>query len=223
MGPNAFQSSFIPKGQIATTGSPSKKTGLLGVVAASLFVLVIVLTAGLYAYKWITKNSIVSLQKELAAAEAGLDTETIQKMSAFSRKLASGKKLIIQHKAISNFLTFLSANTVKNIEFTDFNYTTTQDSGILVSLSGESLDYASLALEQNILEKESSIKQMSFGNLSLVEGGRVSFDLSVTLDPKMVLYTSVATSSPVASDAEEDIKVDDIADIDLSIPDLDNL
>src|SRR3989344_4504611 len=226
MGPNAFQSSFIPKGSgggvISESGFPKKKAGIFGTLAITLFILVLLVTAGLFAYNWMLKSGIESLKTELAMTESGIDTKPIDTMFAFSKKLATAREVVMRHRVVSNSLALLSAHTIQNVSFSDFSYQFLPDGQLSIILSGNAPDYASIALQEKELKDLKEIKSTEFSGLTLTDKGRASFKLFMFIDPAFSVYTPPEIS-PTIDDTN--IVTDDLditSDLDLSIPDLDN-
>lgn len=188
MAPN-FQSSFIPKESVTEEIFKKKKAGMLGVLAVSLFVFSIILSVGLYVYKGIIKSDIQNLQLQLTEQEKSLDKETISKMSQFSKKLSVIRSIVSKHKVASNFLETLASSTVSSVQFIDLTYNESKNGELIVTLSGRATDYASVALQEDVFSKVKYFKSTTFSNLGLEDEGSVSFDLAITVDPKISVYT----------------------------------
>lgn len=187
MGPNNFQSSFIPKFDDGFDASDRKKTSVLGLFVSVVFVGVILVVLGLLVYSKILQSSISESKQQLALAESGLDITNMERMVLFSKKLALSKDLINKHKVISNFLSLLSKNTVQTVQFNDLTYDMSAD-GLKILLSGLSLDYGSLALQQTIFAGLKDTKSLNIGDLYIDEKGRVVFKMEIILDPASAIY-----------------------------------
>jgi hypothetical protein len=188
MAPN-FQSSFIPKESVTEEVFKKKKAGFLGVLVVSLFISSIIISAALYVYKGIMKSDIQNLESQLVEADKNIDKKTINDMSQFSDKLNVAKAIVVKHRAASNFLGFLASSTVSSVQFTDFNYDSSEDGKLNVSLKGEATNYAGVALQENIFSQNKFIKSLTFSNLTLTNKGVVSFDLIVSVDPQISTYS----------------------------------
>jgi len=188
MAPN-FQSSFIPKESVTEEVFKKKNAGMLGILVVSLFVFSIILSAGLYFYKGIIKSDIENLQLQLAEEEKNLDKETISKMSQFSKKLEVVKSIVLKHKVASNFLETLASSTVSSVQFVDLTYSEAKNGDLVVTLSGNATDYASVALQEDVFSKVKYFKSTIFSNLGLGKEGSVSFNLEITVDPKISVYS----------------------------------
>ena len=94
---------------------------------------------------------------------------------------------------ISPIFDALQTNTLKSIQFTHFAYTTPTTAGnpITVLMTGKARDYSSIALESDQLATNKNIHNSVFSDLTLDDTtGIVSFDLSFTVDPDLVMYTN---------------------------------
>lgn len=188
MAPN-FQSSFIPKGPVTEGVFKKKRAGVAGILAVSLFVTSIVVSGAMYVYKGIVKRDIQNLETELAEAEQNIDKKTINEMTQFGKKLEIARSIVARHQVVSNFLNTLSSSTVSAIQFTDFNYGSIKEGTLSVTLKGKAQSYASIAQQEGIFSKDKYFKSVVFSNLTLAEKGLVSFEVAISVDPQMLVYS----------------------------------
>jgi len=191
-----FKSSFIPKEPMTQAVFKKKKTGLVGVVAVTLFIFAIILGGGLYAYKKILNNDISSLQGQLAEAEKNIDKNTISNMARFAEKMDVVKSIIVKHQVISNILSSLSSSTVSAIYFTSFGYSNAAPNVLTVNLRGRSTSYAGVALQEDTFLKNKFFKSVKFSNLTLEDKGTVAFNTTITVDPELSIYSDYASNAP---------------------------
>ncbi len=184
-----FQSSFIPKEAAAQDIFKKKKTGALGVLAISLFVISLLAAGGLYFYKSMLRGDIEALQAELAQAENAIDTETINEMAQFSQKLRVAQSLVEKHQVISAFLTTLASSTVSTVRFDSMKYNIDKSGNLEVRLSGQADSYASIALQENTFSQDKSFKSLSFSDLALSNNNSVSFSIDLMVDSKLSVYS----------------------------------
>jgi hypothetical protein len=183
-----FQSSFIPKESATEEVFKKKKAGFVGVLAVSLFISSIVISVAIYVYKGIIKSDIQNLELQLADAEKSIDKKTIDEMSQFSKKLTSAKTIVLRHQVILKFLDSLASSTVSQVQFTDFNYGSLEQSNLIIKIKGKASSYASLALQDNVFSQNKYFKSVLFSNLALTDKGLVSFDLTISIDPQITAY-----------------------------------
>ena len=183
-----FQSSFIPKEPITEEVFKKKKAGLFGILVVSLFVATIIISIALFAYKSILGNEIESVKSQLVAAEKSIDKKTIGEMFQFSQKLSIVKSLISKHQAVSGLLGELASSTVISVQFTNFNYDASAKGGLSVNMDGKTDSYASVALQEHVFSQNKNFKSVSISSLQLSDNGSVSFKVSMTIDPKILVY-----------------------------------
>jgi hypothetical protein len=183
-----FQSSFIPKEPMTEEKVfKKKKAGVSGVLSLSLFIVSIIASVGMYAYKSILNSDIQSLESQMASAEKSIDTKSIDEMVQFSNKLQAAKDIVSKHEVISGFMNSLASSTVSTVQFIDFKYSEVKG-GLVVSMKGKTNSYASVALQENIFSQNKSFRLATFSNLTLGEGGLVLFDVSINVDPQIAVY-----------------------------------
>ncbi len=213
-----FQSSFIPKGSMGQDGAVKKKTGIFGILAVSIFVIVVLLSIGLAVYKSILGGEIENLKAQLAEAGKNIDKDSINQMSEFSKKLSVARSIVDNHQVISGFLASLASSTVSTVSFYDFNYRTISPGELSVVMRGKAKDYASVALQEKTFLANQYWKSASFSNLNLTDGGSVNFEVAVSVDPKIAIYSPYippsleATTSDPVSGIENDLKSTDSLD-----------
>src|SRR3989344_2636946 len=211
-----FQSSFIPKEPETGEVFKKKKAGIFGMVAVLLFISSIVLSIALFIYRGMLKSDITALQSELVLTEKSIDKKTINEMSQFSKRLRLTQSIILKHQVVSGFLETLSTDTVSSVYFTDFSYTNTNDDKLSVTLRGKASGYAAVALQESVFNKNKNFKSVIFSNLTLADGGLVSFDLSIVLDPKISVYSvqTVPVPTPASTTSTTTKSSASIKDID---------
>lgn len=203
-----FQSSFIPKQPAAQEMFKKQKYGIAGTFALLLFVLSLAGAGGLYFYEGLVEREIEDLKSQLTDAEAKIDKEAIAELSNFNSKLKAADTLIDKHTVVSNFLGILASSTVSSVRFTGFDYRFAQDNTLVVSINGEATSYAAVALQEDIFIKEPKISSVKFSNLQLVDGGFVSFDLDMVIDPKVSVYNPPVSEVPLPPQTQDEAKVE---------------
>ncbi|MHB1330799.1 MAG: hypothetical protein ACYCY6_02420 [Minisyncoccota bacterium] len=188
-----FQSSFIPKGPLATAGTATKVSrqsdrSILGTLAVFVFVLSILLAGGVFAYEIYLGTDIDKMGADLKAARDSLEPEIINRISDLDERIVSTKNILESHTIISPLFTYLEEWTVSNVRFTRFAYTTTAE-GLIIEMSGEARGYSSVAQQAQIFGAEDSpMKSPIFADLNLDEEGKVTFSFEASVDPALVSF-----------------------------------
>lgn len=203
-----FQSSFIPRAPVS--GPALAKSGRSGfnVLATIVFVLVLLATGGVFFYKMTINKAIASLTEEIAVAEAAADKAKIDELANFDKRLKSIDSILSQHVAVSEYLKLLSDNTLKNLSFSEFQFSTAgKNLPIKASFKGTAPSYAAIAQEESILLANPHALSLRFANFSLAKNGAVNFSLEAEfkndlLNWSKTLEPEVDTSATVPAEVE---------------------
>ncbi len=195
-----FQSSFIPKGPVTTSGVASlaekkKGRGFFGFLATVIFILAIVTALAVFGYNLYLSSNIAKMGSDLTTARASLDPDVINQISRLNSRIISTQELISKHTILSPFFDFLESSTLKSLRWTSFKYATTKD-GLSLIMEGQARGYSALALQAEIFNKTKYIKSPLFSNLILDDKGNVTFAFFATLDPSIVSYKKSLESTP---------------------------
>lgn len=187
-----FQSSFIPKGPIATTGTATKVSreagrSILGTLAVFIFILALLVTVGVFGYEFYLKANISKMTDDLALARKSLEPETIKKIADLDGRIISTKDLLENHIVLSPLFDYLENSTLKSVRFTQFDYRTTEK-GLEITMRGQARGYGAVALQSEIFNKSPYFKNPIFADLDLDDKGNVTFSFRTNLDPSIVSY-----------------------------------
>lgn len=225
-----FQSSFIPKGPLASSAGSNlvkrpKEKSLFGYIGMVVFVLSVLLAGGVFGYKYYLKNRIASMEASLEQARADLDLETIEELMNLDRRIKSTKQLVSKHVVLTPLFEFLEIFTPKTLRFNDFKYSVS-DGAIKLSMKGEARGYAALAAHADIINKSEHFKDPVFSDLTLSPKGDVVFSFTATVDPNLVSYLRQveppAVESSQSADTDLDSLIDDLDSLE-PLPDLDTI
>lgn len=200
-----FQSSFIPKGPVASSGRPTpvqaKQKSLVGFLATVIFALALAASAGVFGYNQFLSYRISQTGAEIEAARAQVDADGVRELVDLDNRLASTANLLNSHAIISPLFDFLESSTLRSVRFTEFGYSTT-DKGIELRMSGEALGYSALALQSEAFSASQYFKNPVFSDLNLDEDGNVTFTFKATVDPTLVSYKRIIEQEAILEEAE---------------------
>ncbi len=183
--------SFIPKRPIAVGGpsTSSRHLSPLSLVAFIILFAAIILAVGVLVWKISLERDIRDLQGELQAAKEVLDDDVISELVAVSSRLQAAKTLLNNHRAVSAFFDFLEPITMKNVRFRNFTFTAAANNQVSVSMDGEAIGFATLALQSDvILSNAQYFKQPAFSGVAVDKNGVVNFRFTSLIDPSIVSY-----------------------------------
>lgn len=219
-----FQSSFIPKGPLGSSGPGSsglarrENRSLLSFLGLIIFTLSVVLAIGVFGYKFYLKYHIKNMGTALEEARTSLQPETIDELTRLDNRIISTKELVAAHRILSPLFEFLETSTPKTVRFSDFRYQVV-GSQIELFMKGEARGYSVLAFQADIFNKSDYFKNPVFSDLSLNDKGDVVFSFTATLDPKLLSYSRQLESTQTPA-PEESL---DLMEGELESMNLDNL
>lgn len=210
-----FQSSFIPKSSVMGRGAIHEKSSVFGTLSVIIFVISLLGTGGIFAYKKMMESSISNLQSELAAAEAAVDKAKIDELANFDNRIKSLEDILTGHVTISSYLDLLGDNMIKNLSFSSFNYSALDsEKPITATFVGVAPSYRAIAQEEAILLANPNVLSVKFADFALNKSGGVGFKLeadfkgnefkwsSIVADKVTVpgaAATSTSTTTPIGS------------------------
>lgn len=161
-------------------------SGLLFIVGVISIGGSLVATGGIYLYKGIAAKNRDEIQKQVTELEQKLRTEGVnQQMLELDRKLSSARSVLEGHVASSNVFKLLEENTLLQVQFTTFAFTA---DARVVNLTGNAAGYSTVASQVRVFESLPEVQDVTFGGLQLSETGKLSFKMSLTLDPALLRW-----------------------------------
>lgn len=113
-------------------------------------------------------------------------------MYQFNSKLQTAKLIVARHRVFSSILKEIASSTVSNIFLTDFVFDIDDKDISKINMKGLSASYGAIAQQESILLKKSNFKSVSVSNISLLDKGEISFDVSLTLDSSLLKYRPIS-------------------------------
>ncbi len=187
-----FQSSFIPKGPVASSvASPlayrSKEKSLLAFIAVIIFTGSVLVAALVFGYKFYLNYSIAKMANDLELARVALEPEAVSEIIRLNDRILMTEELIGSHLVLSPLFKFLEASTLRSVRFSSFNYALSER-GLELTMRGEARGYAVLALQADQFNKTENFENPIFFDFSLDEKGNVIFFFRATVNPGLLSY-----------------------------------
>jgi hypothetical protein len=209
------QTSFIPKRPLVNgEGKVHHTTNFFSIIAIVVFITVLALAGVVFAYQSYLNSSLTKTKSNLETVLAQFQPDLISQLSRLDNRIETAKALLDEHVAPSGFFTFLANETLQNIRFTSFSYTTNGDGTASVVMSGQATSFAAVASEAAELssaQDQTYFQDPLFSDLNLDASGNITFTLSGTVNTNAFLYRSTvnassapavtASSTPVATNS----------------------
>jgi len=182
------KTSFIPQKSLSTVSKKKSTSGLFFFISVIIFILSVLGSIGIIAYKKVVEQGIENKAGSLERAKEAFDPNLIESLSRLDNRIESSKELLNSHIAISPIFSLLEDLTLKNVEFDQFEFRA-EDSGLMTLLmSGQAKDYATVVLQSDTFGQSKSLRDQIFSDVNLNKFGNVGFSFRAVVDPSLVSY-----------------------------------
>lgn len=209
--------SFIPKKPLIENRR-GNASGFIFLLAFLVFIGSIVAAGAVFLYGAYLHRALDSKTQSLEAAKGAFESAgAIETLVRLDSRIMQAKSLLTEHVAPSAIFAFLSAQTLERVRFTSFEYTKQDDGSVAVELQGLTDSFATIALQSDQFGASKGLRNIIFSNIVVETEGGVSFSLTATVDPSLLLYsknlgqpavvlpmpsdTSVASTTPSTGDS----------------------
>ncbi len=165
-------------------------TNIFSTIATTLFVVTILLSAGVYGYTLFLKQQIAQADRDLSASRTTFEPETLHNLITVSSRIMSAQTLLEQHSVVSELFRLLETTTVKKVKFSNFSYQV-KNNIPSISMEVDAEGYNALAYQSQIFNQNPYIKSPSFSNFELGENGTVKAKFQAMIDPSLVSYKRI--------------------------------
>ncbi|MBI5405786.1 hypothetical protein HY972_02000, partial [Candidatus Kaiserbacteria bacterium] len=140
---------------------------------------------------------------ELTKAEAAIDPASVANFLRLRDRLSLGNALLGKHPAFSGFFTSLGTLLPTTVRFSSFHVTLDSSGMARIEGSGVAKNFNALAAASTAFADDGRVKDAVFSKMTIGKDNSVSFGLSATLDPKLIVFSPEAATQPppAASDA----------------------
>ncbi len=195
------QTTFMPRKPMSDAVQTKRSGGGVFLAVGSVILAVaIIISGGLFFYgQMYLPNSLATEQSALHSAVSQFSSSPLSDMVTLSNQLAATKLVLGQHTALSSLFSFLAANTVASVSFTNFSYTTSNNV-FTVKLTGMAASFAALDAEENQLQTAGTILQNpTVSDVAVTKTGAVTFTITGAVSISDVLYENNFSNGIVAS------------------------
>lgn len=190
-----MQASFIPKKPLTEArGGGRGFSGLVFLVAVLVFVASVAAAGGAFMYQRLLQQSLDSKKNSLAKYQEAFDLPSIQALVRFDSRIREAKTILASHVSPSAIFAFLSEQTLERVQFLSMKYELGDDGVGSISLEGVTNSFSTIALQSDQLGASKALKDIVFSDITVEEGGKVSFTVSAKVDPALLLYSKNLTT-----------------------------
>ncbi|MBI2476468.1 MAG: hypothetical protein HYV67_04485 [Candidatus Taylorbacteria bacterium] len=198
-----FQTSFIPKKSLAQglNYARPEAVSVTLLIAIILFMLTLAAAGGVFAYKKVLVGRINDMNARLAQARNSFEPDLIEQLNKLNKRIISANKIVASHTAVSPIFDLLENDTLATVRFNSFSYDLKDSGAASLTMTGEAVNFSSVALQSDIFGQEKHIKNPVFSDLNPNQSGNIVFKFSGAVDPALIAYKN----SLVAPEAAEQL------------------
>jgi hypothetical protein len=202
-----MQTSFIPKKPIVATPDESRGISLFLLLAIIIFIVSLAMAGGVFLWKDSLVKKIAEDKVALESEKQSYEEKTIDFLIRLDDRIRVSEELLSRHLAVSPVFYMLEKSTLQKVRLKTMKFSYNGDKG-QIDLTGLAQSYATLANSNQsyeVLSKQSDsfgaenlrtlISQPVISDFSPTADGSVAFSFSATVNPGLVSYAGVATSS----------------------------
>ncbi len=212
---NSFQTSFIPKKEISSTGASKEPRSLFTMIALFLFIVTLLASGGIYLYKTYLIKQESSLSSSLSKTRDTFEKDTLEELELFNKRSEAATKILAGHIVLTPLFSRLSEITIPSVQYRTFEYQSGTNAHA-VSIKGIAKDYRSIAQQSDAFNttKGRSFKNVLFSDLTRDKNNYISFNLSFEIEPELLSYEknlmipSVKSTSEEVSDQNKNVEIE---------------
>ena len=175
---------------------------LLSLIAWVIFIVVLIAAGGSFFYQSYLNGAIASDQQSLNLTQGEFDTATINQIIRLDSRLNAAGTLLSGHSAVSNIFAELENTTLQTVRFSNFNFSSGNQNLLTLTMNGEAKSFSDVALQSAAFNKTPYFKNLVVTGLTVEQSGLVSFNMTLTVDPSLIVYqppagTPSTTQAPV--------------------------
>lgn len=211
-----FKTSFIPKKPIQPSIDKrvEQRAGInfFMLIATILFITAVLLTAGVFAYKFTLMGAIKAQLSTLETARQSFEPSFINEANRLNSRIVNINRILNSHLAPSAIFSLLQEFTLQTVAFNRFLFQDGTDGTIKIQASGEADSFRSIVLQSDKFGQSGYLRDVLFAGLEPNDRGNINFTMEASLDPQLVLYRKhlVPIQPPAVEPVEEENPAEDI-------------
>lgn len=202
---NQFTTTFIPKKPMvqedASTNAPvSRPVGFLSSMSLILFFITLAVGGGVFLWEKYETSKVAVLADSVSKVEKEFEPQLITQLQLLDKQLRNAQVLVKNHTVTSPLFDLLEASTLKQIQFSKFDYVVDDKAGVQIRMAGIADSYQAIAQQADVLGASTFLKNVIFSNFFLNPQGKVSFDVSFGVTPEFLNFqTAPLATKPLSN------------------------
>lgn len=175
--------SFIPKRAQIDEGYSRPAFASLTFFGILLFIVSLVLAAGVYIYKKSANSNIKKLLAEVEKQKEEFEPALINELVSTATAIKAAKEVISGHRVASPVFDILEKNILKEVELTGFRETAEG-----LTIDGEALGLRKLVEQTIVLRQDPRVRTLTLQKINPAEGGKILFTIEVLLNSDVLTF-----------------------------------
>ncbi len=185
-----INSSFIPKKDIKKVkGSRKSPVNVFLLISIIIFLTAVLGSAVVWLWKDSLRKENQSRLESLNNSRDNFGLDSIEKYVLLSNRIAAADQILSNHTSVEQLFEILEDDTLTSIVLSNFDMQFS-DEKVTVTSRGIAPDYNHVALQADQYTANTDIKELLLSNVNEDNNGGVSFNLSFSLDKKILLKTN---------------------------------
>lgn len=151
-----------------------------GILALVIFLISLLILAGLYFYERGIKTDIKKMAQEIEKQKEEFDPALINELISVSKNIEAAKTVVREHQVVSPIFALLQENTLSQMYFQKFS-----ENKNLIALEGEAKDYLEVVKQVLVLKTNPLVQEIKFSKLAKGNKDKISFALEISLKPEI--------------------------------------
>lgn len=232
---NSQSTSFIPqrptKGKVGARGV--RKIYVLTYISYVLFCGALFAAGATFFYNLTVQNQLDETKQALAAERENFNQADIESVRELDKRIAVARERMNNHISVLSIFEALEQSAVQALRFTRFDYKRAQDDAPVVTITGSTGRFDTVAFQRDVLSVNPVLANSSITEIGLqavdTDSGEaenfeqvITFALEKTVEPSVVPYVPRVNSGAVtqvtqqeseqSTDADEDSQSQDSAE-----------
>lgn len=152
-------------------------------IGFTVFIITIAAYGGLILLTRTQNKAVEAIATQIQEKQKEFDPTTVEEFIQLDTRFKNIGILITQHPLASTVLSIIERDTIPQVRFGDFDFTTHLGK---VVMKGTAPTYALLARQLIIFEEDAELSSVEFGGLARSDEG-IGFDLTLVVKPEVLI------------------------------------
>ena len=161
-----------------------------------VFGISLLLGVGVFGYQKYLESVISVKETALRSAQATINNDVVEDYVRLKQRFVSGRELLDNHIALSQYFTKLEEITLQNVQFEEMTLLVAEDRTAAITVDGIARNFNTLAAQSTAIAEEKGFKRSIFSDITVNDNGTVGFTLTADIDPSLIVMSATPQTAP---------------------------